>query len=244
VVHAPIVLYAAKEFCLRVSQNETSKNPEGLGVGIGPPSREVTAARRSLGEGGSWAFEGTLSAVPLLLVLLLLPLVIVLLIPFSLVQRYRGATARRAARGWVATLNLVALMLSTGFFLAGALLTSVWVPRAFTYALGGVALGGALGLLGLALSHWETTPQSLHYTPNRWLVLAITLVVTSRLLYGFWRAWHAWHFSPDETSWWTAAGVGGSLAAGGVVLGYYLTYWLGIRRRTKWFRRLTEPRRR
>ena len=54
-------------------------------------------------------------------------------------------------------------------------------------------LGGCLlGLLGLALTRWEHTPRALHYTPNRWLILIITLVVSARLLYGIWRIWHGW----------------------------------------------------
>jgi hypothetical protein len=34
--------------------------------------------------------------------------------------------------------------------------------------------------------------------------------------------------------WWAAeSGLGGSLAAGAVVFAYYLTYWLGVRRRLR-----------
>src|SRR5687767_14038347 len=98
--------------------------------------------------------------------------------PLSLVQRYRVGTARRLARGWVVTLNLVALVLSAAMFLVGAGITSVWVPGALAYALAGLGGGGALGVPGFALSRWEATPRALHYTPNRWLVLGITLVVT------------------------------------------------------------------
>jgi hypothetical protein len=98
----------------------------------------------------------------------------------------------------------------------------------------GFVSGCLLGLVGLALSRWEAAPGSLHYTPNRWLVLGITLVVTARLGFGFWRTWHAWHATPDYGSWLAESGVAGSLAAGAVVLAYYLTYWLGVRRRLQW----------
>jgi hypothetical protein len=90
-----------------------------------------------------------------------------------------------------------------------------------------------LGLVGLAVSRWEFSPGSLHYTPNRWLVLGITLVVTARLAFGFWRSWHAWRAAPDGMSWAAASGAAGSLAAGAIVLGYYLTYWIGVRRRLR-----------
>lgn len=164
---------------------------------------------------------------------LLVVLAAIALMPLSLVQRYRVGTARRLARGWVTTLNLVAVGISTGLFLTGAAVTSLWVPWAFSYALLGLVGGGVLGVLGLALSRWEASPSSLHYTPNRWLVLAILLTVTSRLIYGFWRGWHAWRAAVDDASWLGAAGVADSLAAGAVVLGYYLIYWAGVRRRLK-----------
>ncbi len=32
-------------------------------------------------------------------------------------------------------------------------------------------------------------------------------------------------------SWFVAAGVAGAMAAGAVALGYYLAYWIGVRRR-------------
>ncbi|MCA1652579.1 MAG: DUF1453 domain-containing protein [Acidobacteria bacterium] len=164
-------------------------------------------------------------------VLMLVMLAVIALIPVSLVQRYRVGTARRLARGWVTTINLIAIALSTGLFLLGAAITSAWVPEAFRYALTGFAGGCVLGLLGLSLSRWEVTPRGLHYTPNRWLVLAITLVVTARVMYGFWRGWQAWRYTMDGSSWLIASGVPGSLAAGAIVLGYYLMYWFGVRRR-------------
>jgi hypothetical protein len=73
----------------------------------------------------------------------------------------------------------------------------------------------------------------LYYTPNRWLVLAITLVVAGRVAFGFWRSWNAWQTTDDYASWAAASGAAGSLAAGAVVLGYYLVYWLGVRRRLR-----------
>ena len=162
-----------------------------------------------------------------LVFLLLLPVLAILLMPFTLVWRYRVGSARRRARGWLASLNLVGLAVSTTLFLIGAALTSYWIAGMFTHALLGVAAGGVLGLLGLLLSRWEREDDALHYTPNRWLVLAVTLVVAGRIAYGIWRAWHGWHSGEGE---WTQSALG-SLAAGGLVLGYYFVYWLGVRRR-------------
>jgi hypothetical protein len=164
-------------------------------------------------------------------------LALIALMPLSLVLRYRAGTARRRARLWVAAINLVAVGISSGLLLMVAGVTSYWIPMAFRYALIGFAGGCLLGLLGLWLSRWEQTPRALHYTPSRTLVLAITLLVTARLLYGFWRSWHAWYSTPGDASWLAASGAAGSLAAGALVLGYYLTYWVGVWRRISRHRR-------
>jgi hypothetical protein len=167
------------------------------------------------------------------LVLALSVLVLVLALPLSLVMRYRAGTARRLGRRLVATLNLAMLALSVLVFLWAAAVSSFWVPNAFRYSLAGLIGGSLLGLLGLALTRWEKTPQALYYTPNRWLILIITLAVTTRLLYGLWRIWHAWRTAGPDTSWVASAGVAGSMAVGAMVLGYYLTYAAGVRWRLR-----------
>jgi hypothetical protein len=114
-------------------------------------------------------------------------------------------------------------------------LTNVWIPGAFSSALTGLAIGGALGVVGLWLSRWEASPDSLHYTPNRWLVLAITLVVAARVVYGMWRGWNSWGSSADDSSVIAAFGIAGSLAAAAIGLGYYLAYFIGLRWRiSRW----------
>jgi hypothetical protein len=169
-----------------------------------------------------------LALLALILVILLLGIA---LLPLSLVQRYRVGTARRPASGWFITLNLIAIGISTGIFVLAAAVTTAWVPQAFSYTLIGLAAGLVLGILGLALTRWESTGRSLVYTPNRTLVLVITLIVTVRIAYGFYRSWHAWSAGLD--SWSAAFGLAGSMGAGAVVLGYYLAYWLGVRKRFK-----------
>jgi hypothetical protein len=182
------------------------------------------------------AAAGLSWAVPILVllaVLLMTVAVAIALVPLGLVQRYRAATANRVARPWVATLNLAVLSFSLLLFLAGAAVTSIWVPKALSYSLGGVAVGALLGLLGLALTRWETRNERLHYTPNRLLVLAITLMVTVRLAYGIWRVWQGWQLGSDERAWLIQSGIPGSLAVGAVVLGYAFTYWIGLRRQMR-----------
>ncbi len=179
--------------------------------------------------------------LPILLILLLLPVIIALALPFSLLQRYRSGTARRRAKGWVAFINLGLLVISGAIFLWVAALTNFWVPHAFSYSLLGLAGGGALGVLGLFITRWEASPGTLHYTPNRALILLLTFAVALRLVYGLWRAWHAWGTHAPETSWLAAAGVANSMAVGAVVLGYYFVYTVGVIRRLAAQRRQPRP---
>jgi len=155
----------------------------------------------------------------------------VAMLPFTLVFRYRSGTRRRRARTWVATLNAVSLAISATILLISAAVTTQFIPYSFTFGTAGLASGAILGLLGLVLTRWERAGPSLFYTPSRLLVLTVTLVVTARIAYGFWRGWNAWRAAQEGTSWIAAIGIPGSLAAGALAIGYYLVFWAGVRSR-------------
>lgn len=183
--------------------------------------------------GAVFEFNG---GVPLLIVpavLILLILFMVVMLPLSIVMRFRASSTRRRAWGWMVSLNLFAACLSSAILLVTAAVSNAWIPNAFRYVLIGSACGFALGFAGLASSRWESTPQGVHYTPNRWLILLITTVVTARILYGFWRAWHSFQTTPAGESWLAASGAAGSMGAGAAVLGYYVIYWAGLQRKVR-----------
>lgn len=171
--------------------------------------------------------------VALALVLIFLLIFSVVMVPLSIAMRFRASSTRRRAWGWMVTLNLFAACLSAAMLLVTAGVSNAWIPNTFLYTVIGLACGLVLGFLGLALSRWETTPQGIHYTPNRWLILLITLVVTTRILYGFWRAWNAFQTTPAGESWLASSGTAGSMGAGAAVLGYYVVYWAGLRRKVR-----------
>jgi hypothetical protein len=168
-----------------------------------------------------------------LLLLLLLPVALLVLMPLVLIQRYRAGSARRPARLWVATLTLVAVSTSAMFFLVAAAVTNLWIPKALGAAAAGLGVGCVLGGLGLMLTRWEATPGAFYYTPNRWVILGITLVVSARILYGLWRSWAVAQAGLSGAALVTAFGVADSLAAGAAVLGYQLAYSAGLRWRIR-----------
>lgn len=172
--------------------------------------------------------------MPLLLLLpfLLVAMVLVwlLLLPLAIWQRYRGGRARRRAVGWVASVNAWSLLVSAVIFLCSAWLSGYWIDAALPFAAGGLATGALAGMLGLALTRFERTAQGLFYTPNRWLVLALTLIVLARAVHGVYRMQRAW--AADAQLAWLSQ-QGSILAVGGLLLGYYLAYAWGLRRRLR-----------
>lgn len=167
-----------------------------------------------------------------LLIFVLFALVGVILL--SLALRYRAGTARRQARGWVTTLNVWATSFSAVFFLCFTLLLSFWIGPAFRFALIGMGFGFVFGLVGLAVTRWESRPEGLFYTPSRWLAFLIVAAITARLVYGWWRATHLGSAAsaPGNQHWLiTASGTQLSLAVAAGLIAYYLAYSIGVRLR-------------
>ena len=174
----------------------------------------------------------------ILLALVLVPVIVIALTPFLLIQRYRAGKARRPARPWVATVNMAVMAFSALFFLGSSAFTNIWIANSFAGAGAGLLAGLLLGVIGLLLTRWEATPSSLHYTPNSVLVLVVTLIVTARVLYGLIRAFALAQSGVSGTALVSAFGVPQALAAGGAVIGYYLAYNTGLRWRIRrWERR-------
>ena len=166
------------------------------------------------------------SPVPIIVFALLLFVLLAFagVVLLSLALRYRAGTARRQARRWVVSLNVWLTSFSAVFFpLIHAFLLSFWIDSAFRFALIGMGCGGILGLVGLAMTRWETQPEGLFYTPSRWLALFITLAIAARFIYGWWRATHPGSNVTGDQHWLiTASGTQLSLAVAAGLIGYYL----------------------
>lgn len=167
-----------------------------------------------------------LLVVALVGLVLLLPLI---LLPLSIVQRYRVGTARRQARAWVATVNVAGFLISASVMVLTGAVTALWIPAALPATAAALTAGILVGVVGLWLSRWEHDDRTVYFTPNRWLVTLLTLVVIGRLGYGAWRTWDAWASWGAESGWLTSAGVPGSLAAGALLIGYGLGFWSAVR---------------
>lgn len=172
--------------------------------------------------------------------LLIIPLVFLciaglwlLLLPLTLRQRYRYGSARRRAQGWMLRLNAWLLVLSVPGLLLTAWLGTRWSVDALRDALLGLCAGTALGVLGYLLTRFERIEGRLHYTPNRWLVLALTVLIAVRIVMGMWLAWHrATGSGGADQAWVQLIDAGGLWGIAGVLLGYAASYAWGLHRRS------------
>ena len=170
--------------------------------------------------------------MPLLLLIPLALLVLLmlwaLLLPLGLIQRYRYGKARRRALPWAVRLAAALSLLSLLIFFVSAWLVGYWIADAPLYAALGWGAGLVLGALGVYLTRFEYEAKGLYYTPNRWLILGLTLVVAVRIGFGLWQAAHGWSGHAD----WLPR-QGSLLAVGGLLLGYYQAYSVGLGRRLR-----------
>lgn len=171
--------------------------------------------------------------MPLLLLLPLLALclaaLVIALLPLSLWQRYRRGHARRRAVGWAVGVNAWASLVALTLFAASAAASALWIDGALVHAVGGVAAGAVLGAIGLWLTRFEHDGAQLHYTPNRLLVAALTLLVAARIAVALWRSAHLGDAAPAP--WWLQPAT--LFSTGGALLGYASAYAWGVRRRLR-----------
>jgi hypothetical protein len=171
--------------------------------------------------------------MPLLLLLPLLLLAVAtlwaLLLPVSLWLRYRNGRARRRAQGWGIRLNAWLLLASTVGFLLTAAIAAHWREDALRDGGLGLLAGVAVGIVGLWLTRFERDAEGFHYTPNRWLVLALTVAVAARLVLGLVATWNATFGTATVPG--GAWHAGGLWALAGLLLGYWLATTWGLRAR-------------
>lgn len=171
--------------------------------------------------------------MPLLIVPLLILVLLalwLLLLPLSLWQRYRMGRARRRALPWLVKLNAWLLSGSALLFLASMAVAGLWWPGATSYALAGLGAGLVTGMAGLWLSRFEYTPQGLYYTPNAWIALALVLLVAARIVMGVVEMWRHWQ-GREALSMLPTFEHASLFAVAGLLLGHYLVYGWGLRRR-------------
>jgi ABC-type multidrug transport system permease subunit len=167
--------------------------------------------------------------MPLLLIPLLVVGVLVLwvlLLPLSMLQRYRHGRARRRVQPLAVQVNAWLLLVSVPLFALCAWVGGHWAAGALAHAVAGLGAGALAGMAGLRLTRFERTPQGLYFTPPAWLVALLTALVAARLALALWQWLQPVGSLP------ALLGERASLfAVAGVLLGYYVAYGWGLKRR-------------
>ena len=120
------------------------------------------------------------------------------------------------------------LAASLPVFVVSYWMTTCWVPDALRDALIGLLTGMLLGIISLWMTRFERDGKPLWYTPNRWLMLALTIVVAMCILAGLWVGWrHLTSHAHSALAPWLEAGAWAAIAA--LFLGYGVAYLWGLR---------------
>jgi hypothetical protein len=100
----------------------------------------------------------------------------------------------------------------------------------FGAMLGGVAGGVALGWFGLRHTKFESTPEGNFYTPHTYIGMFVSVLLLARIAYRFIAVYPAMHAATQADANPFAAYQKSplTLAILGVVVGYYVAYYLGV----------------
>jgi hypothetical protein len=160
---------------------------------------------------------------------LVTPYLIAALIAWSLYRRMRRSFGRQRVRDGFMWFRIAVLALVT-VFITVQIAREVDVLGAL---LAGIAGGAVLGYFGLKHTRFEVTPEGRFYVPHTYIGLAVSALFVGRLLYEY------LGMSNGMTP---AAGQDlaafyqhnpFTLVVFGVLVGYYVLYYLGVLQRTK-----------
>ncbi|HEY8012143.1 MAG TPA: DUF1453 domain-containing protein [Rudaea sp.] len=105
----------------------------------------------------------------------------------------------------------------------------------FGALLAGVAAGAALGWLGLQHTKFEATAQGNFYTPHTYIGIFVSVLLLARIAYRFLAVYPSMHAAAqaDQNPFAAYQKSPLTLAIFGVVIGYYIFYYIGVLRTSK-----------
>ena len=163
---------------------------------------------------------------------LVTPYLVAALVVFGLYRRMRRSFGRQRVtegRMWIriGILAVISVVVAVGTVAAHDL-------EALGGLVAGIACGAVLGQVGLRHTRFEVTSAGRYYTPHTYMGLAVTALFVGRLIYRFLSVYDG--TLPAGAA---AGGLGAyqanpfTLAAFGVLVGYYVLYYFGVLQRTR-----------
>ena len=161
---------------------------------------------------------------------ILVTVLILALVGWRLYARSRKLIGRQRLSKWRPWVTVTLLPLLVIFL--GVL--SRHQPPAL-WALGGGAIAGiGLGILGLKLTKFEATPTGASYTPSAHLGIALSTLLTLRIVYRFIQASQTVNAGASPPASYSSSPV--TLLIFGALALYYVTYAVGL---IRWSRRIS-----
>jgi hypothetical protein len=154
------------------------------------------------------------------------PFIIVAFILWRVFYRVRRSVGRQTVQRKRLNVRIIIYSLLCGFLI----LDTMAHPKTVAGLTGGLLLGVPLGLLGLRLTRFETTPEGCFYTPNPYLGVTITILFIVRLFYRLTEVFvvsSRAHQRPVLTQ--TPL----TLSLFGLLAGYYIAYYMGVLQRSR-----------
>jgi hypothetical protein len=148
------------------------------------------------------------------------------LFAFLLYRRFRRLFGRQALQPGRLKARVVALAIVALLFALSGLRS----PNFTAAVLGGTALGAALAYFGIRLTRFEVTPAGIFYTPSGYIGIVLAALLLSRLAYRFVVLYPTFEASKAETGNPFAMYQSSPLTVAllGIVIGYYMTYCIGL----------------
>jgi cytochrome b561 len=146
-------------------------------------------------------------------------------------RRFRRSFGRQPVQPARMISRVVILCVIGALLLIGATLN----PMMLAADVGGLIVGLALGWWGLKLTRFERHADGVHYIPHSWFGIVIAVLLLARLAYRFtvlWPAMQAAHAAPGAQP---MPYPNSPLTLGlfGLLVGYYVSYYLGVLRVAK-----------
>ncbi len=141
-------------------------------------------------------------------------------------RRFRRSFGRQPVQPARMTLRVVILCVIGALLLMGSALN----PLMGASMAGGLVVGLALGWWGLKLTRFERHADGVHYIPHSWFGIAITVLLLARLAYRFTVLWPQMQAAQAAAAPPPYPKSPLTLALFGLLIGYYVFYYLGILR--------------
>ncbi len=159
---------------------------------------------------------------------LIFPILIGALFIWSVYRRVRRNIGRQPVAVWRIQIRIGLFAVIGGFIVFGVARNLELLGA----LLAGVAVGAMLGWIGIRSTKFETTAEGNFYTPHLYIGLAVSLLFIGRLAYRFLTIYptiqEAAKSGQDQSSAMQKSPL--TVALFGIVVGYYIFYYIGILR--------------